>query len=178
MRFSTALRLGLTLLTVAAACRPAPVPAAAPPTDFAADIQAFADWDTKNAIPADPIVFAGSSSIRLWNTGERFPDKPVVNRGFGGSQLSDVNMYIRETVLRYHPRIVVLYAGDNDINAGKTNDQVFAAYEIFVDAVHGADSTADIIFIPIKPSVQRWALWPQMRDLNARIRSYIQQHRH
>lgn len=139
---------------------------------FASEIEAFAAWDAKNATPKDPIVFAGSSSIRLWNTRERFPRLPVVNRGFGGSQLSDVNTYITETVLRYEPRIVVLYAGDNDINAGETVDQVFADYETFVRSVHASDSTVDIVFLPIKPSLQRWALWPQMRTLNERVRAH------
>lgn len=178
MRFPPTVRLALTLLALVSACQPKPATATSVPTGFAADIQAFADWDARNATPVDPIVFAGSSSIRLWNTSERFPDKPIVNRGFGGSQLSDVNTYIKETVLGYQPRIVVLYAGDNDINAGKTNDQVFAAYETFVAAVHGADSTTEIIFISIKPSLQRWALWPQMRELNARVRAHAQQHLH
>lgn len=153
----------------------AQVPATGEPP-FAADIQAFSAWDAKNATPVNPIVFAGSSSIRLWNTHERFPSLPVVNRGFGGSQLSDVNTYLNETVLRYKPRTVVLYAGDNDINAGKSNEQVFADYQAFVRAVHAADASVDIIFVSIKPSVQRWALWPRMRALNERVRSHAATH--
>ncbi len=178
MHTPTALRLTVSLIALLSACQAkAPVVATAAP-GFADDIKAFADWDAKNATPGEPIVFAGSSSIRLWNTAERFPGLPVINRGFGGSQLADVNRYVKETVLRYQPRIVVLYAGDNDINAGKTNDDVFTDYETFVRSVQASDSTVDIIFIPIKPSLQRWALWPRMAELNARVRAHTQAHPH
>lgn len=181
MRYTRALQLGLSVVVLLPGCRPkapAEAAAAAPAPGFAPDIAAFADWDAKNATPADPIVFAGSSSIRLWNTAVRFPGKAIVNRGFGGSQMTDVNQYITETVLRYRPRMVVLYAGDNDINAGRTNDQVFAEYETFVRAVHDADSTAEIIFLPIKPSIQRWALWPRMRELNQRVSMFTKSNAH
>ncbi len=176
MRLPTALRLSLALTLSLSACQSKAQATAAAAPGFADEFRAFAAWDAKNATPRDPIVFAGSSSIRFWNTGERFPDLPVVNRGFGGSQLPDVNMYVKETVLRYQPRIVVLYAGDNDINAGRTDDQVVADYESFVRLVHGADSTVDIVFISIKPSLQRWALWPRMRAVNARVRAHTESH--
>lgn len=178
MRVASALGVSVTLLALCAGCRPKPQVVGAAAPGFVTEIQAFADWDSKNATPADPIVFAGSSSISLWNTAERFPGLPIVNRGFGGSQMTDVNQHVKETVLRYSPKIVVLYAGDNDINAGRTNDQVFAEYETFVRAVHGADSTADIVFLPIKPSLQRWALWPRMRDVNERVRVYAKANAH
>lgn len=181
MHFASALRFSLTLIGLLPACRPTAPPVAAvaaPASGFATEIAAFTAWDARNATPANPIVFAGSSSIRLWNTAERFPGLPIVNRGFGGAQLADVNQYVNETVLRYRPRVVVLYAGDNDINAGRTNDQVFADYETFVASVHGADSTVDIVFIPIKPSLQRWALWPRMKEVNARILAFVQGHAH
>lgn len=161
--------LALSLLSIRTVRAQNAPDAPAPP--FANEIAAFAAWDARNATPANPIVFAGSSSIRLWNTGERFGGRPVVNRGFGGSQLFEVNRYIRETVLRYSPRIVVLYAGDNDINAGRTPDQVVSDYETFVRTVHASDATVDIVFIAIKPSLQRWALWPKMREVNDRIRA-------
>ncbi len=183
MRFAPAVRYCLALVAVLPACTskaPPATPSTAAPTapGFAAEIEAFAAWDAKNATPRDPIVFAGSSSIRFWNTAERFPGMPIINRGFGGSQLADVNRYVKETVLRYQPRIVVLYAGDNDINAGKTNDQVLADYETFVRSVHASDSTIDIIFIPIKPSLQRWALWPRMSELNTRVLTHTKAHAH
>lgn len=170
MRSSVARCLLLSFVAITVSGRMRAQRAVADSAPFASEINAFAAWDVRNATPRDPIVFAGSSSIRIWKTAERFPGLPVVNRGFGGSQLFQVNRYIDETVLRYQPRIVVLYAGDNDVNAGRTNDQVFADFETFVRTVHAADSTVHIVFLPLKPSLSRWALWPQMRALNERVR--------
>jgi len=142
------------------------------PARFAQEIQAFSQWDKKNATPQKPVVFVGSSSIRFWNTGERFPDLPVINRGFGGSHISDVIAYIDETVLRYKPKVVIFYAGDNDIYDGKSNAQVLEDYTQFVDLVHASNPAAVIVFIPIKPSLARWALWPQMNAANALVHQY------
>ena len=85
-------------------------------------------WDKKNTSPSDPIVFVGSSSIRKWETANYFPELPIVNRGFGGAHISDVNYFINETVLKYGPKVIVFYAGDNDINYGKTPKNVFLDY--------------------------------------------------
>jgi lysophospholipase L1-like esterase len=142
------------------------------PTRFEAEVDAFRQWDTKNAAPADSVLFVGSSTIRLWPTAQHFVDVPVVNRGFGGSQISDVNYYIDDLVLKYRPEIVVFYAGDNDINAGKTPDRVVADYRTFVTRVLAGRPDTRIVFLAIKPSPARWALWAQMRDANERIRSY------
>jgi lysophospholipase L1-like esterase len=142
------------------------------PKRFAAEIKAFDDWDRKNAAPAHGILFAGSSTIRMWPTGERFPNLPVINRGFGGSDISDVNFYIQETVLKYAPDVIVFYAGDNDINNGKAPERVLTDYRTFVTRVFAAKRDATIVFIAIKPSLARWKLWPVMQDANARVKTY------
>lgn len=142
------------------------------PARFKAEVDAFRAWDTKNAVPANSVLFVGSSTIRLWPTAEGFPDLPVVNRGFGGSQISDVNHYVNDLVLKYRPAVVVFYAGDNDINAGKAPDRVAADYRGFVTRVLGARADTRIIFLAIKPSPARWALWAKMQDANDRIRAY------
>jgi len=142
------------------------------PHRFDEQIQAFASWDAKNAFPEKPVVFVGSSSIRFWKTGQSFPGVPVVNRGFGGAHISDVNTFISETVLRYRPRMIVFYAGDNDIAAGKDNDQVIEDYLEFLDLVMASDASVDVVYIPIKPSLARWTMWPQMAAANKRILDY------
>jgi lysophospholipase L1-like esterase len=154
-------------------------PAAAPaqttdpdPARFAAEMRAFAEADAKTPAPSSAVLFVGSSTIRLWPTAVRFPDLPVINRGFGGSHISDVNHYLDVTVLKYAPDVVVFYAGDNDIAAGKTPQRVLADYQRFVDRVLAAKPETEIIFVAIKPSPSRWALWPAMREANALIRTY------
>ena len=147
-------------------------PAADPdPVRFAADFDAFADYDRKNSTPKDAVLFVGSSSIRLWPTAERFPRLTVINRGFGGSHISDVNHYLEAAVLKYAPAVVVFYAGDNDIQAGKPPQRVVADYQQFVRRVQAARADTDIIYIPIKPSVARWDKWPLIQETNAAIRT-------
>ena len=92
-------------------------------TRFENAMATFARYDAKNSFPADATVFVGSSSIVGWDTGDRFPGMPLINRGFGGSQMSDLVHYVEETVLRYTPRTVVVYEGDNDTSAGKRSQQ-------------------------------------------------------
>ncbi len=135
-------------------------------------IQEFENWDAKNAWPKNPVLFAGSSSIRMWPTRDFFPKLPVINRGFGGSQISDVNDFIERIVLKYKPKLIVFYCGDNDINAGRSPEQVFDDYRQFVSRVHADLPKTKIIYISIKPSGARWNLWPKMKQANEMIQSY------
>lgn len=146
--------------------------AKAGPERWEQDIRAFEDWDRKNSFPSDAVLFVGSSSIRLWPTHECFPDLPVLNRGFGGSQISDVNYYARRIVLPYAPKVIVFYAGDNDIASGKSARQVFDDYKAFIGMVHTGLPKTRIIFVCIKPSRSRWTLWPVMSEANAMVREY------
>ena len=102
---------------------------------FESEIAAFEKWDRQNAVPRDAILFVGSSSIRLWQTADSFPDLPVINRGFGGSTIADVNHFADRIVFKYKPRVIVFYAGDNDIAGGKSPQQVFADFKQFVERV-------------------------------------------
>ena len=136
------------------------------------DIRAFEKKDRERMPPPGGIVFVGSSSIRGWDVGKSFPDLPVVNRGFGGSQIADSVEFAGRIVIPYKPKTVVLYAGDNDINAGKTPQQVLSDYREFVAKVHGPLPDAKIVFIAIKPSLRRWNLVSAMREANKLIREY------
>ena len=135
-------------------------------------IRVFEDWDSRNSFPSDAVLFVGSSSIRLWPTRECFKELPVINRGFGGSQISEVNTYAKRIVLPYAPKAIVFYAGDNDIAAGQSAERVLADYKAFTKLVHASLPATRIIFISIKPSRSRWALWPVMSEANEMIRDF------
>jgi lysophospholipase L1-like esterase len=138
------------------------------------DIKTFEDWDRKNSFPSDAVLFVGSSSIRLWPTRECFGDFEVINRGFGGSQISDVNYFAGRIVLPYKPKVIVFYAGDNDIAAGKTARQVFEDYQKFDSLVQKQLPRTRIIFVSIKPSGSRWSLWNVMKEGNSMIKDFTQ----
>ncbi len=109
----------------------------------------------------------------MWTSvAEDFPHTPVLNRGFGGSQLADVARYASRIVLPYRPRLVLVYAGENDLNEGKSPESVLAAYEDLVQQIHRELPQTRIGFISIKPSPSRWHLEAQMRRANALVREY------
>ena len=137
-------------------------------------IQRFEQQDRESSSPKNAILFVGSSSIRMWDLPKCFPDLNVVNRGFGGSQIADSLEFAPRIVLPYRPRIIVFYAGDNDINAGKTPEQVLRDFKAFVKIVRATLPETRIRFIAIKPSVQRWHLVDKMREANALILRFIE----
>ena len=100
---------------------------------------------------------------------EDFPGIQVINRGFGGSELDDSTAYADRILFPYHPRIVVLYAGDNDLAAGKSPGTVVAEYTDFVSVVHARLPQTRIVFVSIKPSLARWNLREEIVETNRRI---------
>jgi hypothetical protein len=122
---------------------PQPVPPASDeePTRFEAEIRAYEAQDRASPPPTGGIVLVGSSSIKNWSdVTSDFPSLPILNRGFGGSTLADVLYYFDRVVLHYRPRLVVLYAGDNDLAMGRTPDRVVSDFRLFVRQVR---STAE-----------------------------------
>jgi lysophospholipase L1-like esterase len=109
----------------------------------------------------------------MWQTAESFPDLAVINRGFGGSHASDVNHFAERIVFKYSPRTIVFYAGDNDVADGKTAEQVAGDFRRFVALVHGRLPGTRIVYLPIKPSLARWLMWPRMREANGLVHEFI-----
>jgi lysophospholipase L1-like esterase len=151
-----------------AAVKDAPAKAKAPP---AADrwektIAAFEAEDKETTPPKNAVVFVGSSSIRLWDLKQSFPDMASINRGFGGSQMSDAVTYARRIVTPYKPRLIVLYEGDNDLNAGKSPQQVAADFDEFLKIVRAELPMTPLVVIGMEPSPSRWKLVEQQREAN------------
>jgi lysophospholipase L1-like esterase len=136
------------------------------------NIAAFEAADAKEAPEKGGTVFIGSSSIVMWNTSASFPDYVTTNRGFGGSEVADSLRYADRILIPYEPKLVFLYAGDNDISRGKTPQQVFTDYKAFAALVHEALPKTEIQFVAIKPSLARWHLVKPMREANALIREF------
>src|ERR1035441_3705713 len=135
------------------------------------DIVAFEAADTTNPPPQDAILFIGSSSIRRWtNVAQAFPGHKVFNRGFGGSQLSDSVAFVDRIVTPYKPKLVLLYAGDNDIASGKSPERVLSDFKAFVASIHAALPETRIAYIAIKPCPAREKYLEQVKATNRLIR--------
>jgi lysophospholipase L1-like esterase len=143
-------------------------------TRWQASLAAFDAADQEHAPPPGGVLFVGSSSIRLWDGLEKqFSAQPVViKRGFGGSRMSDCTHYLDRLVTRYQPRLVLVYAGDNDLAEGRTPIEVLQSFQAFADGVHRKLPATRIAFISIKPSPLRRELLPQIREANALINDY------
>ncbi len=141
----------------------------ADPHRFDEAIAAFVERDRENPPDTGQVLFLGSSSIRRWDTARAFAGIDSINRGFGGSQISDCIFFFDQVVLPHQPSVIVFYAGDNDINAGKSVDEVFGDFRAFAGLVRYHLPETRIVYIPIKPSIKRAALWADMNEVNLRI---------
>lgn len=157
---------GLLLTVSTAAFAQAPAP-----DRFEKEITAFEERDKSAPPPRGEIVFVGSSTIRLWDTAAAFPDLKIINRGFGGSWLADATNYADRIIIPYEPRLVVLYAGDNDIAQAYMSEQVAFEFEKFVRTIHAKLPRTRILYIGIKPSILRWLNDQRFDAANDLIRS-------
>jgi lysophospholipase L1-like esterase len=139
------------------------------PARYVKEIEAFEAADRKDPPKPGGVVLLGSSSIRIWNVKTYFPGLPVVNRGFGGSHISDSVMYFDRIIPQHKPKLIVFYAGDNDIAAGKKPERVAADFKTFLAEVHSALPGTKVLLIDIKPSIRRWDMIDKMRDANRRM---------
>jgi lysophospholipase L1-like esterase len=136
------------------------------PARFSNEIAVFEKFDRQNSAPKNAILFVGSSSIRLWHSAESFPNMAVINRGFGGSHISDVNHFADRIVVKYKPRAIVFYAGDNDIADGKSPQEVADDFKKFARLVNSKLGGTRLFVLSIKPSPLRWKLWPKANEAN------------
>ncbi len=155
----------------------APTPIAAPevvvdPLRYAEAIAEFKSADSLKKPKPRAVLFVGSSSIRGWKTlSTDFPELNVLNRGFGGSHMSDLVYFMDDIVFPYRPNAILVYEGDNDIAAGKTPEIVLRDYNTFVSKVLEKWPKKPIFFISIKPSLARIEHLENMAKANALIKA-------
>jgi lysophospholipase L1-like esterase len=169
--------LVLLVLVAGQARAQSEAPAAAKPHDFARwekDIAAFEAADRNSPPPKNAVLFVGSSTIVRWTTLQRdFPQVPIINRGFGGNQIVDSTHFADRMIVPYQPRMVFLRAGGNDINAGKSAEQVFEDFKAFVATVQAKLPKTEIVFIGLAPSIARWEQRDATKKLNALVADYV-----
>ena len=100
------------------------------------EVNALVEIDRRQTPPANAVLFVGSSSIRMWHSlREDFPGVNVINRGFGGSHLEDLVFFAPKIVFPYRPKRIVVYSGENDIEAGQSAENVLADLKAFLLAL-------------------------------------------
>ena len=120
------------------------------------------------------ILFTGSSSIRFWkNPAKDFNNPKILNRGFGGSQIVDLIENFDQIILQYHPKKIVIYSGDNDIQSGKSAEIVYGDFCTLFGMIKAKLPNAEVYFIAIKPSLNRWAKVLDMKKTNTMINEFL-----
>lgn len=140
------------------------------------DIENFKTLNKENPPPKNAILFVGSSSFTMWkDVGEYFPDKTIINRGFGGSSLFDLNFYSDELLKPYQPNQIVIYCGENDFagNEKLKPRQVFNRYKHFYAEIRKYYPTIPVDYVSIKLSPSREHLWPKFVATNALIKKFM-----
>ncbi len=171
-----ALALGAALPALARTPAPAApqVPTQVSNVAWAGDMAQFAAQDATSPPPRGGIEFIGSSSIRMWESlATDFPGQLVFNRGFGGSEVRDSTWYADRIVIPYAPCKVFFYAGDNDLNSGRSPAQVHDDVVAFVKRVHRDLPSTTVEYISIKPSPSRANLLPAINEANAMIKATL-----
>ena len=141
---------------------------------FYNEIQAFKAADKQHPPPQNAIVFVGSSSFAMWtDVQDYFPGYKIINRGFGGSVLTDAIEYEDDIIAPYHPRQVVIYSGENDIAANATANEVMQRFDTLFHMIRKDLPDANIVYISIKPSPSREKFMPVMVSANGMIREFL-----
>ncbi|MFD0797011.1 SGNH/GDSL hydrolase family protein [Maribacter chungangensis] len=124
-------------------------------------------WDANS----ESIVFTGSSSIRMWHSLKAlFPEHQIINTGFGGSQAADLLYYLEPLVLRYAPKQVFIYEGDNDLSAKKRPKEIIATTHEIIREIHKNKADTKIVLMAAKPSISRWSLRSKYKRLNRKFK--------
>ncbi|MET3538328.1 GDSL-type esterase/lipase family protein [Chryseobacterium limigenitum] len=140
------------------------------------DIQNFKKLDQENAPAKDAILLVGSSSFTKWtDVANYFPDKTIINRGFGGSRLTDLNYYANDLLSPYQPKQIIVYCGENDFadNHKLKAKEVVTRYKTFYKKIRDKFPNIEVDYISIKYSPSRESLWPQMKEANKKIAAFM-----
>src|SRR5450631_2187420 len=143
---------------------------------FYDEIQQFKKLDSAQFPPKNAILFVGSSSFQKWHdVQDYFPNETVINRGFGGSELTDAIRYANDIIIPYHPREIVIYSGENDLAYSDTitAEIVLLRFETLFNIIRNAMPQVPIVYVSIKPSPSRKNLMPRMGKANKLINNFL-----
>ncbi len=144
---------------------------------FASEVDSLANLDFERDSELPLAVFTGSSSIRMWEDLESsFPGFQVINRGFGGSEFSDLIRYKEELIFSYQPDYLFIYEGDNDVNSGKSPVEIAEEANNLILEIKNRLPRTKIFMISPKPSISRWELRDQYLTVNLLLNQISKNH--
>jgi len=144
------------------------------------EIEKFEQLDITKSYPSDAILFAGSSSIRMWSTiGKDMLPYNVIQRGYGGAKLSDFAVYADRIIYPHPCQAIVIFIA-NDI-AGNDNDksplEVSQLFKKTLYIIRRKFADTPVFWISITPTPARWHVWPEIKETNEMIKEICNGHR-
>lgn len=145
------------------------------------DIRQFKKLDSAAFPKAEQVLFVGSSSFTMWkDVQDYFPQYPIINRGFGGSSLTDLIRYADDIILPYQPKQIVIYCGENDFAGDEKLMPAQVAerfYELF-GIIRKKYKKVPVAYISMKPSPSRTQLMPKFNVANVMIKEFLKKKKH
>jgi len=144
------------------------------------DIEKFEQLDISKSYPSDAILFAGSSSIRLWTTiGKDMLPYNIIQRGYGGAKLSDFVVYADRIIYPHDCQAIVLFIG-NDISGSDNDKSPLEVSQLFrktLYIIRRKHTDVPVFWISITPTPSRWHVWPEIKEANEMIKEVCLKHR-
>lgn len=140
------------------------------------EIRNFKRQDSISFPVKNQILFVGSSSFTMWtDVHNQFPGYNILNRGFGGSSLTDVIKYADDIILPYHPKQIVIYCGENDLAASDTVSpfMVLNRFRSMYYLLNSVYPNIPLLYVSIKPSPSRAHLMNKMQETNKLIKRFL-----
>ena len=143
------------------------------PNRFKDEIEVLYNKEYNFSTDKKLVVFAGSSSIRMWkDVQDYYPKFNVINNGFGGSQFSDMIYFYNKLITKQKPDYLFIYEGDNDIAENKKTSEIYRDFKTVVKKVKSDLPDTKVIFISPKPSIARWNQKKDYEMLNKKMERY------
>jgi lysophospholipase L1-like esterase len=139
------------------------------------DIEVIRKYDNIYPRPKNPILFVGSSSIRLWiDFNKKFGKYGALNRGIGGAVINDITYWANDLIFKYEPRKIVLYVGENDLPQASTNaDSVLNRTMKLYKLIRSRLPSVPIIYICPKPSPSRDQFQAKAKAANELVKKFL-----
>jgi lysophospholipase L1-like esterase len=145
---------------------------------FISEIKAFEIQDSISMPAKGQILLVGSSTFRFWVTSkEDLVGYPIINRGFGGSQMSDMNFYFDRIVAKYEPKFILVYEGDNDLAANESPQLIFEDFKIFTEKVKTQLPNTKVGYCSIRPSIARTNIRDKQVEVNQLIENFCKKNK-
>jgi hypothetical protein len=144
------------------------------------DIEKFETQDIQKSYPSDAILFAGSSSIRLWSTiGKDMLPYNVIQRGYGGAKLSDFVVYADRIIYPHECQAIVIFIA-NDISGSDNDKSPLEVSQLFrktLYIIRRKFADKPVFWISVTPTPSRWHVWPEIKEAGEMIRKICDNHK-